>query len=41
MEFKNFFRDNLEKDIKLKKNIFNFVIKNLDNSIFGLYSFNN
>lgn len=40
MEFKNFFRDNLEKDRELKKNIFNFVIKNLDNTIFSLYSFN-
>ncbi len=40
MEFKNFFSDNLEKDIELKKRIFHFIIKNLDNSIFSLYSFN-
>ena len=40
MEFKNFFYDNFEKDTGLKKKIFNFVVKNLENSIFSFYSFN-
>ena len=40
MEFKNFLFDNLDRDIKLKKKIFYFVRKNLKNSIFNLFSFN-
>ena len=39
MEFKNFLNDNLDKDTELKKNIFDFVIKNLEHSIFSLFSF--
>lgn len=40
MKFKNFLNEDLDKDIELKKNIFNFIIKNLKHSIFNLFSFN-
>jgi hypothetical protein len=39
MEFKNFLNDNLDKDAELKRDIFDFVIKNLEHSIFSLFSF--
>ena len=39
MEFKNFLIDNLNKDEELKNKIFNFVKKNLKNSIFSLFTF--
>ena len=40
MKFKNFLNEDLDKDIELKKKIFNFIIKNLKHSIFNLFSFN-